>query len=264
MPQHFFLGMEITAPWPNVWPEGHLIEEQQRHLTIAYLGHLLPEDFLSHSVSFPKPLLEIALAAHFDQPLFLPTRSPHAAAWHVLWYQPEHWASLYQRVLAWLIQSGLSVPQKDPLPHVTLARTPFQCKAWEAAFSPLPLYAGTIHLYESLGHSHSKIHWSYPLLAPFEELEHTADRAFLVRGHTWSEIYLHAQLAMSFLSPTYLPFLQMLSLESEDAVIFALNQRITAMDIAEGSPFKAVSLHGGSRFIQALSPLLEWEMILDV
>ena len=135
--------------------------------------------------AFPKPPFQIGLAGIFDKPVFL----AHVVAWHIHWLEGEKIFLQYQKKLAgWLDLKG------EFLSHVTLARKPYAIQDWKESFQKLPLYVKNINLYESLGYSKYKALWTFPILAPFDEIEHTADIAFRVRGN----LFLHAQLALSF------------------------------------------------------------------
>lgn len=239
-----FFGMEVAAPWPEEFPNGRLLLEADRHLTLAFLGDEEPPDL----ASFPKPAFEIGPAGIFDKPLFLPHREPRVAAWHIHWL--EEGVATYQKQLAHWLQ----LKEEKFLSHVTIARKPFVIHEWKEPFQKLPMYVKDICFYESLGCSHYKALWKYPLLAPFDEIEHTADIAFRVRG----DLYLHAQLALAFKYPPligYFHFQEMIDLEE---IVSSLNVMIARADSEIGCPFKAVSFHG------ALTANNEWEMIVDV
>jgi len=180
-----FFGMEVVSPWPEELPHGRNLQEPDRHLTLAFLG----ESNMPDLTSFPKPPFSIGLSGIFDKPLFL----AHVVAWHIQWL--EEGLLTYQKELAhWLRIQG------DFLSHVTLAQEPYAPEEWEHSFQKLPVYVKNINLYEGFGHSKYKILWQYPLLAPFDEIEHTADIAFRIRGN----LFLHAQLALAFHFPVVL------------------------------------------------------------
>ena len=234
-----FFGMEVAAPWPEELPSGRILLEPDRHLTLAFLG----ESNMPDLSSFPKPPFSIGFAGIFDKPVFL----AHVAAWHVQWL--EEGLVSYQKELAnWL-------HLKDNfLSHVTMTRKPYVDSEWKNAFQQLPLYVKNINLYESLGYSKYKILWQYPLLAPFDEIEHTADIAFLVRGN----LFLHAQLALAFHYPQMIRYFDTRSIAELDEIVNALNAMIARADSEIGCPFKAVSFHGTENHTN------EWEMIVDV
>lgn len=192
---------------------------------------------------FPKPAFSVGLAAVFDRPLFL----SHVVAWHVDWL--EEGLVAYQKKLI----EHLHLEDRF-LSHVTIARKPCDEPAWKKAFFPLPLYVKNLHLYESLGNSHYKSVWEHAIQAPFEEIEHTADLAFLVRPPH----FLHAQLALAFYFPAFIRYLDHRKVEGLEAVVQALNAMIAKVDGEIGCPLKAISFHG----VETRSE--EWEMIVDV
>ncbi len=231
--------MEVVAPWPEELPKGRVLLAQDRHLTLVFLGDSNMPDL----ESFPKPPFRIGLAGIFNKPLFL----SNVVAWHIDWL--EEGLLSYQNQLAhWLNIKG------NFLSHVTIARKPYLVEGWSAQFEKLPMYVKNINLYESLGGSKYKILWQYPLLAPFEEIEHTADLAFRIR----QPFYLHAQLALAFHFPAIVRYFESSSITNLDEIVFYLNAMIAKTDSEIGCPFKAVSFHGTE------NPTNEWEMIVDV
>lgn len=193
--------------------------------------------------SFPKLPFSIGLAGIFDQSLSL----DHVIAWHIHWLEMGVYD--YQKELVeWL---GL---KSRFLSHVTLPRKPCDEEKWKSSFRPLPLFVKNINLYESLGFSKYKVLWQYPLHAPFEEIEHTADIAFIVRG----DLFLHAQLALAFYFPPMLRYYDSRKITDFDAIVAALNAILAKVDGEIGCLFKAISFHGTEK------PTEEWEMIVDV
>lgn len=246
--------MEVHAPWPEHFPEGRLLDPEHRHITLAFFGHIPFEPLEKHLGSIPKPEFRLGRSGCFDKCLIF----PHVVAWHVHAVDLEGFQS---RLSKWLQELGYPLEKREWNPHVTLCREPFKGTDWMMSFKPLPLYISTFHLYESLGHSKYSSVWSYPIAPPFEELDHTADIAFQVKGKTLEELYQHAITALAFKEPAFLDYKREYSLKTLDDVIIGLNEMIARMDIAIGSPFKAVSFHGN---IKEKEGLLVWEMIVDI
>lgn len=261
--KRLFFGMEAIAPWPDEFPQGRILREGDRHLTLAFLGDTDFPKLAKALDQFPKPPLKTGIAACFEKIVFLPPNTPRVAAWEVRLLEEGDVFSDYQKTLvSWLGEQGFS-PQEcrgEFLPHVTLARAPFAEEEWKRSFQKLPLVLKNLHLYESLGHSQYKIVWSRRTLAPFDELEHTADIAFRIRGTSLDQIYLHAQLALSFHFPLLVPYFDSATVKSLDEAVEALNRIIAKADAEIGCPFKAVSFHGTIEEKECL----EWEMIVDV
>lgn len=180
----------------------------------------------------------------------MPHKEPHVAAWHIQWLEEGEALLQFQKELV----NWLKLRDKEFLSHVTVARNPFVIHEWKKAFQKLPLYAKNIYLCESLGNSKYKILWEHPLLAPFDEMEHTADIAFRVRG----DLYLHAQLALAFHFPPLVRYFDFTPINRLDDIVMALNATIARVDSEMGCPFKAVSFHGTQ------TESKEWEMIVDV
>ncbi len=264
--KRLFFGLDIQAPWPEKLPSGRVLEIEHRQMTLAVLGSVDYEKLKQKLPSFPKPAFTVGMVGKFDQPLFLPPRHPRVVAWHVQWLEASNaFDTFLNDFFAWLEREGFALERKhDFNAHITLCRSPFIVDEWKKAFSPLPLVAMGIHLYESLGHSKYRSCWKFPLKPPFEELEHTGDVAFIVRGESLAHLYSHAQVALAFIFPPLLPYLtstheQLISLQD---IIMGLNEILSLADIDIGVPFKGVSFHG--EVCEEEDKTLSWEMIVDV
>lgn len=259
-----FFGLEVHAPWPEEFPLGRLLAPEARHITFAFLGETDEKKLFPLLNEIPLPQRTLGWSGQFTNVEFFPKRHPHVAAWTMQWSRHENELLEYQQQLsAWLLTHA--IPHRDAHafnPHVTLARSPFDQRAWENAFTPLPFYTSHFHLYQSLGNSTYKPIWTKPSQPPFIEIEHTADIAYQVFGASIEELFQHAQLALAFKTPAffneaYPPF----PIGSLDALIKGLNWQIAQLDQKEIIPFKAVSYHGD---IEAQENTLMWEMIVDV
>lgn len=263
--KRLFFGLEVLAPWPSKLPHGRLLEESGRHLTLAFLGQVPYAGLFEQLPTIPLPSRSIGFAGQFDACLFLPKRHPHVAAWHVQWANDGDKLDAYQKQLTqWIKDQGLPVDEKGSfLSHVTICRSPFQIQAWKRAFTPLPLIAHQLHLYESLGHSRYKACWTHSLKPPFEEIEHTADIAFVIRAEALQHLYQHAYLALAFKFPLLLGyFAPQAPISDLDDIVIHLNNAIAQADAAAGCPFKAISFHGSIQ--EEEDKTLTWEMIVDV
>ncbi len=262
--KRLFFGAEVTAPWPETTPPGRIISEPSRHVTLAFLGNCSYAELKNKINGFPKPNFKIGPAGKCNQILFLPKDRPRVAAFHIEWLDEQDELQKFQKILLeWLEHQGYTVDKRELLSHVSIARSPFDQELWESAFAPIPIYIKAIHLYESVGNLRYLSRWEYPLISPFEEIEHTADIAFRIRGENFEGLYIHAMLALCFSTPAFLPyFVKKSALSSIEDVVAALNGNVAKMDEEIGTPFKAVSYHGEAKKDQ--NQILEWEMIVDV
>jgi 2'-5' RNA ligase len=262
--KRLFFGMEVRAPWPEKFPFGRLLDPEHRHLTLAFLGSVDYSQLEKALVRFPQPPFTLGFATQFDQSLFLPPRHPRVVAWHLHFFDREHELASFQKQLVdWLLAEGFKPDMRHSFtPHVTLCRAPFRERGWRARFVPIPALLQAIHLYESVGNLKYQPIWSYPLLPPFEEFEHTADIAYRIRGTSYDQLFIHAALALAFNFPPLLPFIQhQTGLNGLEDVIMALNHIVGHADGEIGCPFKAVSFH--SKTVMH-NNFIEWEMIVDV
>ncbi len=262
--KRLFFAIEVQAPWPAKLPLGRHLQEHQRHLTLAFLGNIPYAPLQALLPHLPQPPLKVGLTGYFDACLMLPPRHPNVVAWRAHWHEADNVLVHFQKEFsAWLTQQGYKLDQREWLPHATLARRPFDPHAWKKTFEPLPFYTKALHLYESTGQLNYEPLWSYPFQEPFEEIEHTADMAFIVRGHSLEELYHNAFTALAFKDPALLAFFEaQLTLTSLDDVIIALNSLVGRADGVIGCPLKAISFHG--EVAQLEDAILQWEMIVDV
>jgi 2'-5' RNA ligase len=261
--RRLFFGAEVIANWPQHLPKARILPEGMRHITLAFLGNC-PFAPLNNLLSFfPTSSFSIGPAGIADQCLFLPDVKPRVAATSVQWQKDTDALGSYQKKIAeWLTSHGHSLDKRPFLPHITLARSPLDREEWRQSFLPFPFYLKGLHLYESLGNLTYQSIWNVPWLEPFEELDHTADIAFLIRGETVQQIHYNAQIALSFHCPELIKYFTSDLEDSLDGIIMSLNTLIARMDSEEGSPFKAVSFHG--TLIVSPNNFLTWEMIVDV
>ncbi len=259
--KRLFFGFEVKAPWPGDLPKGRILKEDQRHITIAFLGETSYEKVMGLINEIPKPSFQIGTVGVFDTHLFLPERHPRVVAWRG---NPlgNDFLSPYSDTLTDFFRSNEYSIQKRPfLNHTTIARSPFDQDEWEKSFRFIPYMTGDLHLYESVGNLNYKPIWSYPIPYPFEEFEHVADIAFRIRGEDVKQLYYHAQIALAFECPDLVPYLDRNGdVQSLEEIIMKLNEIVTHGDREVGTPFKAVSYHGDVK----KETFLTWEMIVDV
>lgn len=262
--ERLFFGFEVDSPWPERLPFGRLLEPRHRHMTLAFLGDVEREKLTEKLTSFPRLGRPIGFVGQFDRLFFLPRSHPRVVAWHVDWLEPATSLLLFhETLLNWLEEEGYTPDRRHPFtPHVTLARSPFSFHEWKKQFRPSVCMIKAIHLYRSEGNLHYRSMWNTSFDAPFEEIDHTADQAFLVRGTDMQMLFLHARAALAWSFPELLPYFGEEQISDHNECIIALNQLISRADQEVGVPLKAVSFHG--EIVQKKEHLIEWEMIIDV
>jgi 2'-5' RNA ligase len=259
--KRLFFAAEITGAWPQDFPAGRILDEENRHLTLAFLGSTSLSRLLEKTKTIPLPSFHLGPAGYCTRWIFLPSeKEAHVVAAEVL---PANFLQNYQKKLAEHLKAqGYAQDTRPFFSHITIARGPLEVEAWKKFPCLIPFYAKSIALLESLGKSHYKPVWRHSFIPPFAEIEHTADIAFLIRGKDFQELFLHAQLALAFKFP---PLLSYFSKEQDfsslDTVIVALNGLVARADLDIGVPFKAVSYHDEMAYH---SNHLEWKMIVDV
>lgn len=259
--ERLFFAAEITAAWPEELPQGRLIEPELRHLTLAFLGMANREELIKALDELPLPSWTIGPAGILDEWLFLPEKSPHVVAMHATLLE-QNLLSYQQIVSEWFLKRQF-LKTIDPrfLAHVSIARDPSDQTAWAALPSQIPFFIRGVGLFKSLGHSNYEIIWHKENVPPFEEIEHTADIAYHIRGNSFSDLMLHAVLALAFSFPAFSRYLKNIpSCNSINDIVSQLNRWTSEIDQQEGIGLKAVSYHAKLE----KKPYLEWTMIVDV
>lgn len=256
-----FFGVSISAPWPDSFPNAKILKENARHLTLAFLGKTDFSALEKELSSFPKAPFKVGLAGLLDELLFLPEKDPNVVAYHATFFNDS--LNLYrQHIISWLLERGLYNEDKRPfLPHVTIGRKPKEIQEWKRGFQPMPFMVHRLCLYESLANSEYKTLWQTPFVLPIEEIEHTADIAFTIRGQTNQELFNNAQIALCYADEKMIPYVKELKVDSFDDVVIELNNINSKVDAEQGSSFKAISFHGTTA---KENGLLTWEMFIDV
>lgn len=259
--KRLFFGLPAFCKWPQSLPEGRIVKEENRHLTLSFLGSCDWEKMQKLLVNFPGFQRKVGAASLFSQALFLPINHPQVVAWKV-----QENSFFYQKIKNeldnWLKKQNCKQDQKPFLPHVTIARFPFPRDPWQKHFINLGVQFHELHVYESFSFSEYRSLWKWNFLPPFEEISHIADRAFIIRGENIQEIYEHAKIALFFDDPLYFPYVEFQKkVTSLDETVIALNDLIALCDKKIGSIYKAVSFAGE---LKKENSVYSWEMIVDV
>lgn len=248
----FFLGFEACIPPLELPSSGRILRPESLHATIAFLG----EKPINLDSCPPLPW-KIGFGVHCDQMVFLPKTTPRVAAFHFSEWESQL-ATYQKEILSWLH------PEKpmDFYPHITIARAPIEQDLWLSSFTPFPALLTHFHLYQSIGHLEYVPLQTYKVRLPFEEIEHTADIAYTIRGKNLKQLHRHAQIALSWRAPLFFHYFSHFQASCLEEIIIDLNDKLSLLDIEHGSPIKAISFHGD--IIEKEPNLLEWEMLIDV
>ncbi|NGX34607.1 MAG: RNA 2',3'-cyclic phosphodiesterase [Candidatus Anoxychlamydiales bacterium] len=261
-----FFGFEVFSNWLQTPDEKKVISENNRHITLLFLGEnkILDIEFFLNNI----PLLDLKTApvGFFDEILFLPKNHPRLIAYKANFMDKEKRIQKFQKnIFDFFKNKNFEIKQnKDNfLPHITVCRNEFNIDEWKKSFEPFAFYVKSFNLFESLGNSEYKNLWKKEFIKPFEEIPHTADIAFEIKGETFLDLLHSAFIALSFKENKFLKYYKELkNVISIDDVIINLNELVTKAEI-DGihMPFKAISFHSD---IKREDNILSWEMIVDV
>jgi 2'-5' RNA ligase len=248
-----FFAMRAKLPFFEI-PFGRSLVEKDRHLTLTFLGEKKKDEILSQMQKLPLPFNLLSPSARCDEILFL----SNVVALNVKFFTDLACVLSIKRDLDSLFEIDEA---QTWLPHITVARAPFDIMGYQKLKINLPALFSSFHLYESKGSLAYDPIWSFEFLEPFEIVSHTADLAFKIRGETFSDLFHSAALAICFQYPHLFKFYEKKECTNLEEVIERLNQFITLCDIEIGSQIKAVS-HSSNIALE--NKIYTWEMILDL
>lgn len=242
--KRLFIGFSIDCPWPQMMPAGRVLKEEHRHITLVFMGQAPFEKTIEVLNDLPIPF-KIGLAGQFNRCLLLPPQQPQVLAWNVDWFENGKDLLGFWRDLKDLLKAHNLplVDHKGFLPHVTMARAPFIVKDWEKSFTPLPFIVKKLHLYESVASIHYEPLLTFTLKSPIEQL---TKNSVMLRGKDLEQLYVNAQVALSFIHLGFLPFISN-EMPSDNLleIKFDIERKIdSAQDVIKGA-FKTVVFPDG-------------------
>jgi 2'-5' RNA ligase len=255
-----FFGAKVVCNWPKSFPEGKVISNANRHITLVYIGKVDEEMFVSILNKIPDCNFQIGSCGFFDGVLFYPKTKPRVCAFNIFWMD--------EKVVDFtknLTESVKSICNIEPITsyHLSICRSPQSTSDWQEAFSPRGFYVESIELLKSLGSSEYKCLYEKRFHPPFIEIEHTADLAFSVFGFSFIELYENGFLALGFKDEKIFEFWKKCSqIDLLEDVVIKLNEAIYRLDEKYGTKLKAVCFHMDVKKSEDL--MYVWEMVVDV
>lgn len=191
--RRLFLAFEVCFPELEGLPQGRVIARKDLHMTLAFLGHLPWEQVSKDMEDLPRPKFSVSPAGMFEKVLFLPQKKPRVVAWSASWQSQQNNILLYQQQLtSWLKGRGYPLEKRKFLPHVTVARAPFSQQEWEESFLPWPVFAKSLHLYETVGNLCYEPVWTHSLQVPFEK----EPGLLKIYGESFEDLFSHSFIAL--------------------------------------------------------------------
>jgi 2'-5' RNA ligase len=262
--KRLFFAFKVEAPfYEKIYPARHL-DKEDIHVTIVFIGNWPIEKYQEIKKNIPLSPFSFAPSAIGDKLLLLPFDNPSCMTMH-LTLRDEEKKKLedFRCILINYIASfDIQIELRPLLLHTTLARKPFDASIWLKHFKKVPILLTKFCLYESVGQLKYNILWEQNLMRPFEEVDHTAGIAFAIYGHCIQDLYINAQMALSFLNPDFTQFINYKKIDSLEKIIHELNKTISLVNIEQRCPIKAISMHGNIEKTE--KNLLKWLMIADI
>ncbi len=135
-----FFALEVQAPWPQDLPEGRIIDEDHRHITLAFLGNIDYTRLEPLLADFPRPSFKIGFVGQFDKSLALPPTKKNVIAWHAVFPEGEQQLFDYQKeIVSWLRGHDYDIQERDFLAHATIARRPFIPRQWKQGLTRMKI-----------------------------------------------------------------------------------------------------------------------------
>lgn len=274
--KRLFLGFEVFSNLKKIPFEKKQIDKKNRHMTMLFLKNQYVTDILKKLPYISLEAFSIGLVGYYNRCLFLPKKNPRLVAYQVDFFEKNDLVENFYKKLLEIFNEQLHQNSKifeeknnkdikSFLPHVTMCRDGFDKKRWEKSFEILPLYLKSFSLYESFQNSKYEKIKEYPLINPFEEIAHTADIAYMIRGKNLIDLLYNSFIALCFKAKDFLKYKNLITsnlIKNIDDIVILLNDIIAQMEI-DGFhlPFKAVSFNTN---ITKDENILNWEMIVDV
>lgn len=259
--KRMFFGLSVSSQWPDSFPNAKIIKANMRHITLAFLGSTDFEAIEKDLDSFPKAPFKVGPDGILDKLLLLPENDPNVVAYHAKFID-DRVESYRKDIVSWLEERSIYKEEKRAfLPHVTIGKKPKKLSQWKDEFSPMPFIVQDICLYESLGNSEFKILWQKPFALPVEEITHTADIAYIIRGQTNQEFFNNAQVALCYADEQMISFIEDKKVNTFDDVVIELNNLNEKTGEKQEALFKSISFHGSGTDENGF---ISWEMFVDV
>src|SRR3989304_5696453 len=96
-----FLGMELSAPWPENMPQGRIISSNARHMTFAFLGQKSLDEVGPALNLLPANPSMIGPATLMDHLQFFPEKPARVVALHVDFSAHVEWLNFFEEVRVW-------------------------------------------------------------------------------------------------------------------------------------------------------------------
>lgn len=205
--KRLFLGFKVDAPWFSIMPKGRIVAPESRHLTLAFLGEVDEGGLVKLLEEIPMSSYKVGAMGICKELIYLPPKKPNVAALSFNWLtQSELMLRFQQELVLWLRRFGyLSSDFENVfLPHVTLARRPFNPLEWKEIFYPLPLSTSHLHLYESIGQLRYKPLWSKNVWQPISRIvspPEDACKVYRLMANTYKDLWIHTWLGLGFVYP---------------------------------------------------------------
>jgi 2'-5' RNA ligase len=194
--KNLFLAFEIKGQWPASFPKARLIPDAYRHLTLAFIGPYDNSSVMNVVPTIPRFKDTISPSGRLDNLIFLPPGIERIAVLIPQFFDMPAVMNYQKEVSGDLLRKLGLQEKRSFLPHVSIARAPFDHKEWKEISWNIPFYVSSLSLYQTVASLRYDILWKQPYTPPFDEIDHTADLAYTIRGRNLSELFSHALLCL--------------------------------------------------------------------
>lgn len=198
-----FFGFEIHSPFIEVFSYNKIGEKGSPFLPFLSFEETIFQKVCALLDYVPHPFFQVGPVALLETCFLLRNRTLENLTLQIRRFGVDL-IQPYQKLLhTYFIQEGCQ-PDRVPLTQSIVCKPVSFLQKSRTNGEQFPLYLLKLHLYKRCEEERYISIWTRPLLPPFKEVK---QGNFILYGENFQQIFLHAQIALSFKFPAFTPFI---------------------------------------------------------